>query len=219
MSLRYALLALLAEGEAHGYRLMKLFSARLGALWHPNIGQIYQLLRDLERRRLIARRDEPHGTRRRRHFRLTARGERALHAWLARRPGWPAPIRDEILVRFLAAERHGAAAVPAAHRRRDTRRPVAVHAGGLGGGRLADRRRRDRRGSAHDMTPRTAALGAIALGGVAVVAATLAGSNAAFLAFRLSQPRRRKPESSSVQFPGDPVSSLQLLKLGVERLR
>ena len=113
MSLRYALLALLAEGEAHGYQLMKLFSARLGALWHPNIGQIYQLLRDLERRRLIARRDEPHGTRRRRHFRLTARGERALHAWLARRPGWPAPIRDEILVRFLAAERHGAAAVQA----------------------------------------------------------------------------------------------------------
>ena len=32
------------------------------------------------------------------------------------------------------------------------------------------------------MTPRTAALGAIALGGVAVVAATVAGSNAAFLA-------------------------------------
>ena len=32
------------------------------------------------------------------------------------------------------------------------------------------------------MSPRTAALGAIALGGVAVVAATVAGSNAAFLA-------------------------------------
>ena len=32
------------------------------------------------------------------------------------------------------------------------------------------------------MTPRTAAVGAIALGGVAVVAATVAGSNAAFLA-------------------------------------
>jgi DNA-binding PadR family transcriptional regulator len=108
MSLRYALLALLAEGEAHGYQLMKLFSARLGPLWHPNVGQVYQLLR-----RLVARHDEPQGTRGRRHFRLTPRGERTLRAWLARRPGWPAPIREEIFVRFLAAERHGADAVRA----------------------------------------------------------------------------------------------------------
>ena len=113
MSLRYALLALLSEGEGHGYQLVKRFTARLGALWHPNTGQVYQLLRDLERRRLIIRRDERCGTRGRRYFRLTARGERALRTWLARRPGWPAPIRDEVLVRFLAAERHGTDAVRA----------------------------------------------------------------------------------------------------------
>jgi DNA-binding PadR family transcriptional regulator len=113
MSLRYALLALLAEGEAHGYQLVKRFTARLGPLWHPNIGQVYQLLRDLEQRRLIARRDEQGGRRSRRFFRLTPRGERALRAWLGRRPGWPAPIRDEIFVRFLAAERHGTDAVRA----------------------------------------------------------------------------------------------------------
>lgn len=107
MPLRYALLALLGEGEAHGYELVKRFVARLGPLWQPNVGQVYQLLHDLERRRLIARRDEVHGTRARRHFRLTLRGERALHGWLARRPAWPAPIRDEIIVRVLAAERHG----------------------------------------------------------------------------------------------------------------
>ena len=46
MYLRYALLALLAEGEAHGYRLLKLFNQRLGPFWHPNIGQVYQLLHD-----------------------------------------------------------------------------------------------------------------------------------------------------------------------------
>ena len=48
MSLRYALLALLGEGEAHGYQLLKRFTAQLGPFWHPNIGQVYQLLRDLE---------------------------------------------------------------------------------------------------------------------------------------------------------------------------
>jgi DNA-binding PadR family transcriptional regulator len=128
MALRYALLALLAEGEAHGYQLLKRFTARLGPFWHPNIGQVYQLLQDLERRRLIARRDEPRGTRTRRLFRLMPRGERALRTWLARRPGWPPPMREEIFVRFLAASRHGADAVLAQLERQEEeyRRYLAV---------------------------------------------------------------------------------------------
>src|SRR5207245_6503105 len=89
MHLRYALLALLADGEAHGYQLLKLFNARLGPFWHPNIGQVYQLLHELERRGLAARRDVAVGTRVRRVFRMTARGERALGPGVAGRPGWP----------------------------------------------------------------------------------------------------------------------------------
>ena len=111
MHLRYALLALLAEGEAHGYRLLKRFTERIGPFWHPNIGQVYQLLHELERRGLVSRRDERAGTRLRRLFRLTVRGERALRTWLTRRPGWPPPLRDEIFVRLLAAEREGADAL------------------------------------------------------------------------------------------------------------
>jgi len=107
MHLRYAILALLADGEAHGYQLLKRFNQRLGPFWHPNIGQVYQLLHELERRGFVARRDEELRTRLRRLFRLTARGERALRTWLARRPAWPPPLRDEIFVRVLAAERHG----------------------------------------------------------------------------------------------------------------
>ena len=109
MHLRYALLALLGEGETHGYQLLKSFTQRIGSFWHPNIGQVYQLLHELERRGLVTCRGES-GPRPRRLFRLTARGERALRTWLARRPGWPPPYRDELLVRLLAAERHGAAA-------------------------------------------------------------------------------------------------------------
>lgn len=111
MHLRYGLLALLVDGEAHGYQLLKLFTQRLGPFWHPNIGQVYQLLHELERRGLVARRDEHAGTRLRRVFRITARGERALRTWLARRPGWPAPIRDEVLIRLLASERGGPTAL------------------------------------------------------------------------------------------------------------
>lgn len=111
MHLRYALLALIGDGEAHGYELLKRFEDRLGPFWHPNIGQVYQLLHELERRGFLTRRDERHGPRVRRLFRLTPRGERALAVWLARRPAWPPPVRDEIFVRLLAAERHGDAAV------------------------------------------------------------------------------------------------------------
>jgi DNA-binding PadR family transcriptional regulator len=111
MNLRYALLALLGEGEAHGYGLRKRFTQRVGPFWHPNIGQIYQVLHELERRGYVTRRDVATGARLRRLFRLTLRGERALRTWLARRPAWPPPLRDEIIVRVLAAERHGPAAL------------------------------------------------------------------------------------------------------------
>ncbi|TMA39889.1 MAG: PadR family transcriptional regulator [Deltaproteobacteria bacterium] len=128
MHLRYALLALLADGEAHGYQLLKLFNARLGPFWHPNIGQVYQLLHELERRGLVVRRDQTSGTRLRRLFRLTPRGERALATWLTRRPGWPPPLRDEIFVRLLAAERQGAAALRAQLERQEAeyRRYIAL---------------------------------------------------------------------------------------------
>jgi len=113
MELRYALLALLLEGETHGYALVKRFALRLGPFWHPNIGQVYQQLRALERRGLVSGRDELHQARLRRSFRVTPRGERALGQWLARRPSWPGPVRDELLVRLLAAGRGGTAAVAA----------------------------------------------------------------------------------------------------------
>jgi len=120
MHLRYALLALLGEGEAHGYQLLKKFNERVGPFWHPNIGQVYQLLHELERRGLVVRRDEESGTRLRRIFRMTARGERALRTWLTRRPSWPAPLREEIFVRLLAAERAGTAAVLGQLERQET---------------------------------------------------------------------------------------------------
>jgi DNA-binding PadR family transcriptional regulator len=120
MHLRYALLALLAEGEAHGYALVKRFNHRLGPFWHPNVGQVYQLLHGLERRGLVVHREVAAGPRMRRSFRLTARGERVLAAWLARRPSWPPPLRAEIFVRCLAAERDGVAAVRAQLDRQET---------------------------------------------------------------------------------------------------
>ena len=120
MHLRYALMALLGDGEAHGYELRKRFTQRVGPFWHPNIGQVYQVLHDLERRGQVTRRDVTSGARLRRLFRLTLRGERALQTWLARRPSWPPPLRDEIIVRLLATEPLGPAALLAQLERQET---------------------------------------------------------------------------------------------------
>ena len=124
MNLRYALLALLADGESHGYGLRKRFMQRVGPFWHPNIGQIYQVLHELERRGYVTRRDVTSGARLRRLFRLTLRGERALRTWLARRPAWR-PMRDEIMC---ACSRDDAAA---------PRRPGAARAAEASTGALA----------------------------------------------------------------------------------
>ena len=92
MSLRYALLALLAEGEAHGYQLVKRFTARLGPFWHPEhraglpaAARARATPADRPTRR--AARDAraaplpPHRARRARAARLARRAARA----------WPAP--------------------------------------------------------------------------------------------------------------------------------
>lgn len=120
MHLRYALMALLSDGEAHGYALRKRFTQRVGPYWHPNIGQIYQVLHGLEKRGYVTRRDVATGARLRRLFRLTLRGERALRTWLGRRPAWPPPLRDEIIVRMLASERLGHTALLAQLERQET---------------------------------------------------------------------------------------------------
>lgn len=76
-------------------------------------------------------------------FQLTVRGERALRTWLARRPAWPAPLRDEIFVRFLAAERDGQAALLAQVERQEGeyRRYLTLVAGqGLPAAATATRR-------------------------------------------------------------------------------
>jgi len=108
---RYALLALLNEQRDYGYRLKRRFDDRVGAIWHLNIGQVYQTLRTLERAGMIAAIDgldgagathEPYPARR--LYELTTRGRRVLEQWLQRPPIRPRPFRDETLIRLLVFE-------------------------------------------------------------------------------------------------------------------
>ncbi len=75
------ILALLEERERHGYQIGKLIEERTGGVVQFHVASLYPLLYRLQKRGWIAGRWlEKSGERRRRYYRLTASGRRALSA-------------------------------------------------------------------------------------------------------------------------------------------
>jgi DNA-binding PadR family transcriptional regulator len=100
VSVRYGLLALLAEAPTHGYQLKTAFERRTGGSWVLNIGQVYTTLQRLERDGLV----EPIGDDdERRAYRITDAGRAALDDWFASPVVPEGPARDELTIKVLLA--------------------------------------------------------------------------------------------------------------------
>lgn len=100
MSVRYGLLALLADEPRHGYELKTAFENRTGGEWAINIGQIYTTLQRLARDGLV----EPIGTAGERNdYRITPVGRRQLDAWYTSPVVAEGPRRDELTIKVLLA--------------------------------------------------------------------------------------------------------------------
>jgi DNA-binding PadR family transcriptional regulator len=103
MGFRYAILALLCEGPAHGYALRAGLDDLLGAFWPINQGQIYATLSRLASQSMIEpARDtgeEPRADGPRRSHAIAPEGCRALEQWLAL-PGAEAERPNELLARI-----------------------------------------------------------------------------------------------------------------------
>ncbi len=84
MSLRHALLGLLAEQPASGYDLSQRFNDVLGSVWPAGHPQIYGELRKLHGHGLIA--IDGQGPRRRTAYRITDEGLTEVRHWLAETP-------------------------------------------------------------------------------------------------------------------------------------
>jgi DNA-binding PadR family transcriptional regulator len=104
MSVRHALLALLAEGPKYGLQLRQEFEACTGEVWPLNVGQVYQTMQRLERDGLVAS-DESGGTGPQKAFRITPDGSTELSAWLTTPPAAEPPPRDELVIKVLVALR------------------------------------------------------------------------------------------------------------------
>jgi DNA-binding PadR family transcriptional regulator len=108
MSVRHALLALLAEGPKYGLQLREEFEARTGEVWPLNVGQVYTTLQRLERDGLAESDEDAQDGREKtpqKTFRITADGEAELAGWLRTPPDMSAPPRDELVMKVLVAMR------------------------------------------------------------------------------------------------------------------
>jgi DNA-binding PadR family transcriptional regulator len=104
MSVRHAVLALLAEGPKYGLKLRQEFEERTGEVWPLNVGQVYTTLQRLERDGLIES-DEGAEERPQKSFRITAAGADELADWLQKPPDLSSPPRDELVIKVLVAWR------------------------------------------------------------------------------------------------------------------
>lgn len=83
MTIKHALLALLAEEPGHGYELKKRYDEAIGLLWPLQQAQVYNNLRQLEQEGLVQldmRVVQTHLPDQKR-YRLTEAGQQALAAW------------------------------------------------------------------------------------------------------------------------------------------
>lgn len=100
MSLRHALLAMLAEQPKSGYELTKEFDREMGNVWAARHSQIYPELAKLLEAGLIALDDE--GPRGRKRYRITPDGRAEAIAWLQHTGD--RTIRNEALLKMFFLE-------------------------------------------------------------------------------------------------------------------
>lgn len=99
MSLKYAILSLLAHDPLTGYELMKLFDGSVGYFWHATHPQIYKELARLESEGQIVHRSvEQRGRPTKKIYSLSESGHRDLLAWL-KIPAAAQRVKDEMMLK------------------------------------------------------------------------------------------------------------------------
>ncbi|MET9971883.1 PadR family transcriptional regulator [Streptomyces sp. NPDC006356] len=105
MSLKYAVLAALLEGEASGYELSKVFDVSFANFWPATPQQLYRELERLAQDGLVEARFVQQERRpNKRMFTLTEAGREDLRAFAAEPPRRPTAVRDELLIKLQAMD-------------------------------------------------------------------------------------------------------------------
>jgi DNA-binding PadR family transcriptional regulator len=102
MTIKHALLALLAEGPGHGYELKKRYDEAIGLLWPLQQAQVYNNLRQMEHEGLVqldVRVVQPNLPDQKR-YRLTEAGEQALADWTGQPVHTNRKLKDDFYLKL-----------------------------------------------------------------------------------------------------------------------
>lgn len=112
MSIKYALLGILAEQDQHGYELKTSFDAKVGEFWSLNYGQIYTTLDRLEKEGLVTHDRQAQEKRPdRKIFSITPEGRNELVQWLSTPVAKVRALRDEFFVKLVFMDKNHPAAI------------------------------------------------------------------------------------------------------------
>src|SRR5262245_61575609 len=106
MSIKHAILGLLADGPLHGYELKAAYEAELVPAAQLNFGQVYTTLDRLERdglveHKVVSQPERPD----KKVFALTRDGRKELHDWLAAPSEVDLDVRNETFLKLVLARR------------------------------------------------------------------------------------------------------------------
>jgi DNA-binding PadR family transcriptional regulator len=112
MSVKYAMLGILAERDLHGYELKSNFDERVGEFWSLNYGQIYSTLDRLEKEDLVTH-DRQAQDRRpdRKIYSITHKGRKELYEWLSTPVNRIRALRDEFFIKLVFMDKNNPAPV------------------------------------------------------------------------------------------------------------
>jgi PadR family transcriptional regulator, regulatory protein AphA len=102
MSLKFALLGLLAESPKYGYEIKRQFEGALGNIWSVSYGQLYPTLRWLSELGWLTKKTEPGKKAADKNiYSITEKGRKKLDEWLLKPVRTTYRIKDEFTLRFL----------------------------------------------------------------------------------------------------------------------
>ncbi len=112
MSVKYAMLGILAEKDLHGYELKSSFDEKVGEFWSLNYGQIYSTLDRLEKEDLVTYDRQAQDKRPdRKIYSITRKGRKELDEWLATPVSRVRALRDEFFIKLVFMDKNNPAPV------------------------------------------------------------------------------------------------------------
>ena len=107
MSVKYAMLGILAKKDLHGYELKSSFDEKVGEFWSLNYGQIYTTLDRLEKEDLVTHDRQAQDKRPdRKIYSITRKGRKELDEWLSTPVNRVRALRDEFFIKLVFMDKN-----------------------------------------------------------------------------------------------------------------